>query len=72
MQVGEETLEDGSTKEFLISGSRDKSVMTWEIQERGDTDQDKEWGIPKKILHGIYECVYYLGHSHFINDLTLS
>lgn len=37
--------------------------MIWEITERSDTDQDKEWGIPKKILRG---------HSHFINDLTLS
>lgn len=51
MQVGE--VADGdSTKEFLITGSRDKSVMVWDIQEKNDTDVDKEWGIPKKIMKG--------------------
>jgi len=62
MQVGEETIGE-TTREFLISGARDKSVMIWDIQEKSDTDQDKEWGIPKKILRG---------HSHFIEDITLS
>ena len=52
MQVGEETLPDGNTREFLITGARDKSLMIWDIVERSDTDQDKEWGIPKKILRG--------------------
>ena len=51
MQVGEEVVGD-QTKEFLISGSRDKSIMIWDIIERGDNDQDKEWGIPRKILRG--------------------
>jgi len=37
--------------------------MIWDIIERSDTDVDKEWGIPRKILKG---------HSHFINDLALS
>ena len=51
MQVGE--IVDGeNTKEFLISASRDKSIMVWDIQERADNDADKEWGIPKKILKG--------------------
>lgn len=51
MQVGE--VADGdSTKEFLITGSRDKSIMVWDIQEKNDTDVDKEWGIPKKIMKG--------------------
>lgn len=59
MQVGEETIGE-ETKEFLISGSRDRCVMIWEIIERKETDDDKEWGIPKKILKG---------HSHFISDL---
>ena len=63
MQVGEDTLPDGSTREFLISGSRDKSVMLWDIIEKSDTDLEREWGVPKKILKG---------HSHFIEDLTLS
>ena len=51
MQVGEEV--DGyQTKEFLITGSRDRSLMVWDIQEKGDTDADKEWGIPRKIFKG--------------------
>lgn len=51
MQVGEIT-EGDETKEFLITGSRDKSLMVWDIQEKGDTDPDKEWGVPKKIFKG--------------------
>ena len=72
MQVGEEVVGD-QTKEFLISGSRDKSIMIWDIIERGDNDQDKEWGIPRKILRGT-DSSYLpnLGHSHFVQDLTLS
>jgi hypothetical protein len=48
---------DGETKEFLISGSRDKTVMIWNIIERKETDEEKEWGVPRKVLKG---------HSHFI------
>jgi guanine nucleotide-binding protein subunit beta-2-like 1 protein len=62
MQVGEIT-EGDQTKEFLISGSRDRSIMIWDIQEKSDTDADKECGVPRKILKG---------HAHFISDLTLS
>ena len=51
MQVGEEVVGD-ETKEFLISGSRDKSIMIWDIIERKDTDEEKEWGVPRKILKG--------------------
>lgn len=51
MQVGEIT-EGDQTKEFLITGSRDKSLMIWDIQEKNDTDVDKEWGVPKKVLKG--------------------
>ena len=51
MKVGEVT-EGNETKEFLISGSRDKSIMVWDIQEKGQTDSDKEWGVPKKVLKG--------------------
>jgi hypothetical protein len=53
IQVGEETV-DGQTREFLISGSRDKTLMVWDIVERSDTDTDKEWGIPRKVLKGKY------------------
>jgi hypothetical protein len=51
MQVGE-TVDGDQTKEFLITGSRDKSLMIWDIQEKGDTDADKEWGVPRKIFKG--------------------
>jgi hypothetical protein len=53
IQVGEETV-DGQTREFLISGSRDKTLMVWDIVERSDTDTDKEWGVPRKVLKGNY------------------
>jgi guanine nucleotide-binding protein subunit beta-2-like 1 protein len=62
MSVGEETVGD-ATREFLISGSRDKTVMIWDIVERKDTDEEKEWGIPRKVLKG---------HSHFVEDISLS
>jgi hypothetical protein len=51
MQVGEIT-EGDQTKEFLITGSRDRSLMIWDIQEKTDSDIDKEWGIPRKIMKG--------------------
>jgi len=51
MQVGEEVVGD-ETREFLISGSRDKSIMIWDIVERSDNDLDKEWGVPRKVLKG--------------------
>lgn len=51
MEVGE-VVDGDQTKEFLISGSRDKSLMVWDIQEKTDADADKEWGVPKKIFKG--------------------
>ena len=51
MQVGEKT-EGGETKEFLISGSRDKTIMVWDIVERQEQDEEDQWGYPKKILTG--------------------
>lgn len=51
MEVGE-VVDGEQTREFLITGSRDRSLMVWDIQEKGDTDADKEWGIPKKIFKG--------------------
>lgn len=52
MQVGE-IVEGDQTKEFLITGSRDKSLMIWDIQEKADNDTDKEWGVPRKVLKGM-------------------
>jgi guanine nucleotide-binding protein subunit beta-2-like 1 protein len=61
MQVGEEQVPGSEeTQEFLISGSRDKTLMIWDIVEKKETDEDKEWGYPRRVLKG---------HSHFINDL---
>lgn len=37
--------------------------MIWDIVEKKETDEDKEWGYPRRVLKG---------HSHFINDLQLS
>ena len=51
MEVGE-IVDGDQTKEFLISGSRDKTLMVWDIQEKNDTDADKEWGVPKKVFKG--------------------
>jgi hypothetical protein len=71
MQVGE-TVDGDQTKEFLISGSRDKSLMIWDIREKGDTDADKEWGVPRKIFKG----KHYLNEfpdelTHFNRPLSL-
>lgn len=51
MEVGEEEV-NGETREFLISGSRDKSLMVWDIVERKEADEEKEWGFARKILKG--------------------
>jgi hypothetical protein len=51
MEVGE-IVDGDQTKEFLITGSRDKTLMVWDIQEKNDTDADKEWGVPKKVFKG--------------------
>jgi WD40 repeat protein len=51
MQVGEIT-EGEVTREFLVSGGRDKSLIIWDIQEKADSDPEKEWGAPKKVLRG--------------------
>jgi hypothetical protein len=66
MQVGEVT-EDDSTKEFLVSGGRDKSLIIWDIQEKNDTDPEKEWGAPRKVLRGE---IYFL-NSDMIRPLSL-
>jgi guanine nucleotide-binding protein subunit beta-2-like 1 protein len=62
LQIGEETVGD-ETKEFLISASRDKTIMIWDIIERSENDEDSQWGVPRKVM---------TGHSHFIEDLCLS
>jgi len=63
MKVGEEEVSKDVYKEFLISGSRDRSLIIWDIQAAADTDEEKAWGGPRKVMKG---------HSHFISDLDLS
>jgi hypothetical protein len=60
MEVGE-VVDGENTKEFLITGSRDRSLMVWDIQEKGDTDADKEWGVPKKIFKGMLIEITFIG-----------
>jgi hypothetical protein len=62
MQVGE-VVDGDQKKEFLISGSRDKTLMIWDIQEKGDTDADKEWGVPRKVFKGKNRISSYLHTS---------
>lgn len=69
MQVGE-IVEGDQTKEFLITGARDKSVMIWDIQEKADTDPEKEWGVPKKVLKGKLEILSLI--CFFQDTLTSS
>jgi guanine nucleotide-binding protein subunit beta-2-like 1 protein len=63
MKVGEEEVSKDVTKEFLISGSRDHSLIKWVIDEASDADSEKEWGYMHKRM---------TGHSHFISDIDLS
>jgi len=47
--------------------------MIWDIVEKKDTDEDKEWAHPRKVLKGNFlNYIYYLGHGHFVEDLALS
>merc|ERR1719149_353489 len=63
MKVGEEEVEKDTYKEFLISGSRDHTLIIWDLTEAAETDEEKEWGMPRRVPSG---------HSHFISDLDLS
>lgn len=57
MQLGKK--EGGN--EFLVSSSRDKSLLVWKLKP--EATEDEELGKPMKML---------TGHSHFINELALS
>ena len=63
MKMGEEEVGQDTYKEFLISGSRDRTLIIWDIDKVADGDDEKEWGQPRKVM---------TGHSHFISDLDLS
>lgn len=55
--VGERKINDERTEEFLLTASRDKSLMVWDITPKKDIDDDEEWGVPRKVMKG---------HSHFV------
>lgn len=63
MQTGTAKNDKGVEEEFLITGSRDQSLITWQITEKPATDEDKEWGIPQRVFNG---------HNHFVQDLALA
>jgi guanine nucleotide-binding protein subunit beta-2-like 1 protein len=62
MKIGEEEVAKDQYREFLISGSRDKTLMIWDLAEKSD-EEGAEMGRARKVLSG---------HSHFISDLDLS
>ena len=66
LAVGEEEI-DGELNEFLISGSRDKTLIKWRITdssaEYSESEDDIELGKPYKM---------FMGHSHFVNEICLT
>jgi guanine nucleotide-binding protein subunit beta-2-like 1 protein len=62
LAVGEEEI-DGEKVEFLLSGSRDKTLIKWKLNERHADEDDVEWGRPQKM---------FTGHSHFVNEICLT
>jgi len=63
LAIGEEE-RDGEKVEFLISGSRDKTLIKWNLDDKNNNDEeDREWGRPARM---------FTGHSHFINEICLT
>lgn len=59
LAVGEEEV-NGERVEFLISGSRDKSLIRWDLAL---SDDENEQGRPRKM---------YTGHSHFVSQVVMT
>ena len=51
LAVGEEQVGDEKV-EFLLSGSRDKTLIKWELDTKKDDEPDKEWGKPRRMFTG--------------------
>ena len=51
LAVGEEMV-GKDKKEFLMSGSRDRTLIKWELDDKKDDDEDREWGRPRKMYTG--------------------
>jgi guanine nucleotide-binding protein subunit beta-2-like 1 protein len=62
LTVGEEEV-NGQREEFLLSGSRDKTLIKWALDPVRDEDEDKAWGMPRKMM---------TGHSHFVSEVKLT
>ena len=62
LAVGEEEV-DGETVEFLLSGSRDKTLIKWDLVKDEEFEEDAPFGKAKKLL---------TGHSHFISQIRLT
>merc|ERR1740139_1968325 len=63
LAIGEED-RDGEKVEFLISGSRDRTLIKWNLDDKNANDEeDREWGKPARM---------FTGHSHFINEICLT
>lgn len=52
LAVGEEVRE-GQKIEFLLSGSRDKTLIKWDLDDKRDDEEDREWGRPRKLFTGM-------------------
>lgn len=51
LAVGEEIV-NKEKREFLISGSRDRTLIKWELDDKKDDEEDREWGRPRKMYTG--------------------
>jgi guanine nucleotide-binding protein subunit beta-2-like 1 protein len=47
----------------ILSASRDKSVMVWDLNEKQELGEETAYGVPKRQL---------TGHSHFVQDVIIS
>jgi guanine nucleotide-binding protein subunit beta-2-like 1 protein len=61
MKIGEEEVSKDQYREFLITGSRDTTLIIWDLNPPNEAEE--EWGVPRKVLSG---------HAHFVSDLDLS
>jgi len=51
LAVGEEVV-GKDKKEFLMSGSRDRTLIKWDLDDKKDDEEDREWGRPRKMYTG--------------------
>jgi len=54
------SLKEGEDSNVLVSGSRDRTVMTWKLFGE---NVDGFYGVPYRSL---------TGHNHFVSDVSLS